>query len=303
MAIQVRRGLSSGLVKTKLLPGEVAITTDTGELYYCASAGNVKLAATIEDVKHLLNISEESFIALQELIDTLNSDESLSTSMLSDISELKQQMQSVETTVNDTSIIFIEADEDSELTSGLSVKILFGLIKKKFNTILTKLVGKVDTSKIVNNLATTEEGFVLDARQGKDLKDAINALNNNLTSVSDNLNSKANLLSATTVNIAAGSNAQITISGNRIYYGLLVIEGYRTNNNAYKTVSLCSFLATGSPTTLASQNGSSGGQGYTINITTIGVNSIVVSITNNDSVNAISVNIKALNLSTSVLSQ
>lgn len=180
MAIQVRRGLSSGLVKTKLLPGEVAITTDTGELYYCASAGNVKLAATIEDVKHLLNISEESFIALQELIDTLNSDESLSTSMLSDISELKQQMQSVETTVNDTSIIFIEADEDSELTSGLSVKILFGLIKKKFNTILTKLVGKVDTSKIANNLATTEAGFVLDARQGKNIQDQLTSQNNNL---------------------------------------------------------------------------------------------------------------------------
>ena len=47
-------------------------------------------------------------------------------------------------------------------------------------TALNNLISqKVDTSTVVNNLLTTEEGFVLDARQGKTLNDSISDLSSN----------------------------------------------------------------------------------------------------------------------------
>lgn len=46
--------------------------------------------------------------------------------------------------------------------------------------IKTALAGKLEKSKGANNLLTTEEGFWLDARQGKALDDKITELNSNL---------------------------------------------------------------------------------------------------------------------------
>ena len=40
---------------------------------------------------------------------------------------------------------------------------------------------KLDKSKVINNALTTEEGFALDARQGKVLKDEIDELNGKMT--------------------------------------------------------------------------------------------------------------------------
>lgn len=49
---------------------------------------------------------------------------------------------------------------------------------EELNTLLNgmdeTLGGKLDVSKIANNLVTTEEGYALDARQGKALSDAVN---------------------------------------------------------------------------------------------------------------------------------
>lgn len=42
------------------------------------------------------------------------------------------------------------------------------------------VTGKLDASKIANNLVTTVAGMALDARQGKELKDEVDALNSNL---------------------------------------------------------------------------------------------------------------------------
>lgn len=50
-------------------------------------------------------------------------------------------------------------------------------------TALNNLISqKVDTSTVVNNLLTTEAGFVLDARQGKTLNDSISELSSNKVS-------------------------------------------------------------------------------------------------------------------------
>ena len=52
-------------------------------------------------------------------------------------------------------------------------------------TLLEKLALKVDTSSIANNLTTTAEGKVLDARQGKALNDAISGVNTALAGKAD----------------------------------------------------------------------------------------------------------------------
>lgn len=53
------------------------------------------------------------------------------------------------------------------------------------------VTGKLDASKVVNSLLATEEGFALDATQGKALKDQVDELNRKLayvkTDISQNL--------------------------------------------------------------------------------------------------------------------
>ena len=72
--------------------------------------------------------------------------------------------------------------------SSQAVEMDDGLTLEQKVTSLNSLIeSKVDTSSVVNNALTTEEGFVLDARQGKELDDKITELNGNLTPSSDEL--------------------------------------------------------------------------------------------------------------------
>lgn len=48
------------------------------------------------------------------------------------------------------------------------------------------VAGKLDASKVVNSLLATEEGFALDARQGKALKDQVDELNRKLVFLDQN---------------------------------------------------------------------------------------------------------------------
>ena len=56
---------------------------------------------------------------------------------------------------------------------------------------------KLDTANIANNLVTTVEGLALDARQGKVLKDGLDATNNTLASL---FNSKSTITKSTAMN-------------------------------------------------------------------------------------------------------
>lgn len=59
-------------------------------------------------------------------------------------------------------------------------------------TALNNLISqKVDTSTVVNNLLTTEAGFVLDARQGKTLNDSISELSSKLEVIKFTLTSSS----------------------------------------------------------------------------------------------------------------
>lgn len=53
MAITNRKGLKEQLIPSKLLPGELAIATDTGNAWYCYAAGKVMLMATATDIETL----------------------------------------------------------------------------------------------------------------------------------------------------------------------------------------------------------------------------------------------------------
>lgn len=56
--------------------------------------------------------------------------------------------------------------------------------KKGIVPIKADLEKKIAASKIVNNLLTTKEGYVLDARQGKVLQDQVAEINSNFDAVS-----------------------------------------------------------------------------------------------------------------------
>ena len=53
MAIQTRNGLKEQLIPSKLLPGEFAVATDTGNAWYCYGGGKVMLMATATDIETL----------------------------------------------------------------------------------------------------------------------------------------------------------------------------------------------------------------------------------------------------------
>ena len=56
---------------------------------------------------------------------------------------------------------------------GDTGKTAFGKIVKFFADVIAALNDKLNTANVVNNLATTEAGYALDARQGKTLNDKI----------------------------------------------------------------------------------------------------------------------------------
>lgn len=53
-------------------------------------------------------------------------------------------------------------------------------LEQKVTSLNNLISQKIDTSDVVNNVLTTEEGFVLDARQGKVMDDKITELNGKL---------------------------------------------------------------------------------------------------------------------------
>ena len=71
MAIKVRRGLKEEFVVSKLLSGEFAVATDTGNAWYCYKAGQVKLMATSEDIETLRQESGSYQEAQQLVIDRI----------------------------------------------------------------------------------------------------------------------------------------------------------------------------------------------------------------------------------------
>lgn len=173
MAIRVRRGNSADFDINKMLPGEFAVTIDTGKIYVCTNDGNVKELATVDDLKTLLDVSEEAYAALLELISMLG-DETVLAGMLSDISDLKS---------GNYTIAFSESTNRENIENTDTVSTIFGKIKKyltdlktvaftgSYNDIKdTPTLGNSSSKDVANNCTTdTPNEYVLDAYQGKAL--------------------------------------------------------------------------------------------------------------------------------------
>lgn len=120
MAITVRKGSENQFDVDKMLPGEFAVATDTGKVFVCTSAGKTKELASVEELKNILDTSDEAFNALRELIGALE-EGSVVTGILNDINGLKS---------GEYTITFSEASEISNIESTDTLKVILGKIKK-----------------------------------------------------------------------------------------------------------------------------------------------------------------------------
>jgi len=109
-------------------------------------------------------------------------------------------------------------------TDGANLEAKFDAQTEIITDIENKFPTKVDKTSIANNLTTTEEGYVLDARQGKVLKDEVDAklplAGGTLTgplnvSASKSINFKnSNSSQALSINLDNGGNATFALHNN-----------------------------------------------------------------------------------------
>lgn len=125
MAITVRKGYESQFDINKMLPGEFAITTDTHKVYVCMAAGVSKELASVEELRNILDASDEAFEAFQELINAME-DGAVVTGLLNDVSNLKS---------GNYTISFSEAEERNNIESTDTIKVILGKIKKFFSSL------------------------------------------------------------------------------------------------------------------------------------------------------------------------
>lgn len=199
MAVQVRRGSYVNFDPNKLVPGEWAAVTagdpnseDGMAVYMCFVVGTVKRMATYEDMQENINavtasIQAQLTAAVQQAVweaETATSNaETAATAANAAAQEADEATQEaldaaeearsyVLGDISDKTVTFSEASARENINTGESTATLFGKIKKWFSDL-----GAAAFQAVANNLTTTTEGSVLDARQGKELKSQIDALN------------------------------------------------------------------------------------------------------------------------------
>lgn len=103
----------------------------------------------------------------------------IQTGLNNEVEERKAQVKNLEDNkldktgdASDTTIDFTENLNRENIVTGENARTMFGKIVKWFSDIR-----EAAFAKVANNLDTTEEGYVLDARQGKKLKEDITDLN------------------------------------------------------------------------------------------------------------------------------
>lgn len=198
MAIQSRRGAYNKFDPQKLLPGEWAVVisgdpnaADGLAVYMCFKAGTVKRMATYEDmVENIANATEdvqEDFTAqLTEKIsqaaaviaNTTLAANAANTAAENADDATQEALEAAEAAnayvlgdISQKTVDFSQAESRENINTGESTAALFGKIKKWFTDL-----GTAAFQAVANNLTTTGEGSVLDARQGKVLADKIGSL-------------------------------------------------------------------------------------------------------------------------------
>ena len=210
MAIKNRRGPYNKFDPTKLLPGEWAVVlsgdpnaSDGLACYMCFAPGTVKRMATYEDMVD--NIAESSGEVVAAEVDrqckaaiqacqtaTSNAGSAASAAntaagnantavskantaanrantAATAANEAAQAAQNViQGDLSSNTVTFTTASTRTNILSGESLTVMFGKIKKWLSSLKNAAFADV-----ANNLTTSAEGSVLDARQGKALQDKI----------------------------------------------------------------------------------------------------------------------------------
>ena len=91
-------------------------------------------------------------------------------------------------------------------------------LEQKVTALNSLIAQKIDDSKIVNDTLTTEEGYVLDARQGKILNDKITELNGKLL-ISESTPSGLDICTSIHASISGSSRKEVEFYriGNTVY--------------------------------------------------------------------------------------
>lgn len=77
MAIQMRHGLENDFLPEKMLPGEMAVTTDSKKIFVTFSPGDCKQMATYEDMESALEAVETSLDTMNAMANQVASDSDL----------------------------------------------------------------------------------------------------------------------------------------------------------------------------------------------------------------------------------
>lgn len=175
MAIRVRRGTSDKFDKSKLVQGELSIVTDNGELYFCFGAGNTRKLASKEDLQAMLDSSETSYEALQQLIADLETNPNELTNILANISALQSGKLDKTGNSQSNTVTFLESATDEDIASGDTHSTLFGKIMKSTKSLRSKIEN--NTNIIGLNLldygATGNDDFINDTAINNAINDAI----------------------------------------------------------------------------------------------------------------------------------
>ena len=210
MAIKNRRGPYNKFDPTKLLPGEWAVVlsgdpnaSDGLACYMCFGAGVVKRMATYEDMVDNIAASSGEVVAAEvdrqckaaiqacqtaasnagsaasaantaagnanTAVSKANTAANSANTAATAANEAAQAAQNViQGDLSSNTVTFTTASARTNILSGESLAVMFGKIKKWLSSLKNAAFADV-----ANNLATSAEGSVLDARQGKALQDKI----------------------------------------------------------------------------------------------------------------------------------
>ena len=230
MAVQIRRGDYEDFDPNKLVAGEWAAVmsgdpkaTDGKAVYMSFGSGDVKRMATYEDMAQNIDVAteeiQEEFTAeLQRKVTEANAATSNANAAASNANEATKNAETATVDANEAAeearaaaggdiaaktVSFVEAEERENIASGDKAAIIFGKIKKWFSDL--KAAAFYD---VADNLDTTDEGYVLDARQGKTLTDRVGNLNILATTAKESvvgaineINSRVNELNTNTKNV------------------------------------------------------------------------------------------------------
>lgn len=172
MAIKIRRGKYSDYDPSKLVSGELAVVLEgdpnskTGRsLYVCFQPGTVKRIVDYDDLVDLLANASDTYV------------EKISDEYLSNINTATDS-------ANKAASSATAASESATSAAGNANKAASeaSTQAERAETALAGLGSAITSDKVKNNLTTTDEGYVLDARQGKVLSDRVTTVENDISS-------------------------------------------------------------------------------------------------------------------------